>query len=223
VLGHERLELAYQLGVAAQSEVGLDPVQQRRQPQLVQPLRFAGGKSLQTQIGECRAPPEREAVPQQHGRPLRPRTTRPRHKLLELMEVELPVLRPHQIARPLGHDSISAELLAQRRNVTLHQLGRPARRPLAPQLVDQPLARHSLVRVQEQHPQQAALLRRAEREQPTLLAGLQWPQYPELHPETHLPRDPLDRNTASTATRPPAPRLRAAHPLDRTQPELDRG
>ena len=57
VLAGERLQLADQLGVHAELELRLDPVLERRQPQLLQPPRLGLRERLEREVGErCTAP-----------------------------------------------------------------------------------------------------------------------------------------------------------------------
>ena len=45
MLGDERLELADELGVTAEREIGLDPLLERGEPQLLQPGDLAPGRT----------------------------------------------------------------------------------------------------------------------------------------------------------------------------------
>src|SRR5207248_11173614 len=73
MLGDERLELADELGVAAEREVGLDPLEQRRQAKLVQALGLAACEPLEAKVGQGRATPELERLsPELRGPPRLP-------------------------------------------------------------------------------------------------------------------------------------------------------
>ena len=61
----ELLELPDQLGVAPAGEVGLDPLLERREPQLLEPRRRHQSECLEQEVGECRATPECKRVSQQ--------------------------------------------------------------------------------------------------------------------------------------------------------------
>ena len=69
VLGDERLELRHQVVVAAERQVGVDPILERREPQLLEPSDLAVRERLAAKLGERLPVPERERVAQQ-GRPL---------------------------------------------------------------------------------------------------------------------------------------------------------
>ena len=66
--GDLRLELADQLGAAAQREIGLDPVLERRQPLLLEPRDLRLRERLVGHVGQRRAAPDRERLPQPFGR-----------------------------------------------------------------------------------------------------------------------------------------------------------
>jgi hypothetical protein len=65
VLGHQRLQLPDDRGVAAKGQVGLDPVLHRGQPQLGQPGDLPLGEGLVRHVGKGRAPPQRQPLGQQ--------------------------------------------------------------------------------------------------------------------------------------------------------------
>ena len=72
VAGDERLQLADELGVAAEREVGLDPLFERRQLQLVQARDLRLCERLVGEVGQGGAPPEGERPAQLLGGLLRP-------------------------------------------------------------------------------------------------------------------------------------------------------
>ena len=73
VLGDQRLELADQVGVAAEREVGLDPFLDRRQAQVLEPSDLCLRERLERELGQRRAAPERERLVQRVGGALRRR------------------------------------------------------------------------------------------------------------------------------------------------------
>jgi hypothetical protein len=105
-------------------------------------------------------------------------------------------LDPHEIAGPPGDENLPPEHLAQRRHIDLHELGRRRRRALAPQLVDDPVARHDLVRVEQQQREQRPLLRRPELDRRTVDHRLERAKQPKLD---HLSSDP-NRAAAAAST-----------------------
>ena len=105
VLRDQRLELADQLGVAAEREVGLDPLLERRQPQILQPPGLDSGKRLLAELRQRRPPPERERLAQtadaRAGSPAAS-ASRPRKQSLEPPQVELVGLDLEHVARRLA-------------------------------------------------------------------------------------------------------------------------
>ena len=77
MLGDQRLELADELGVAAEREVGLDPLLERRQPQLLEPRRLDPRERLVVELGQRRPAPQRERLAQQARRRARARRRAP--------------------------------------------------------------------------------------------------------------------------------------------------
>jgi hypothetical protein len=65
--GRQRGQLAHQVGMAANREVGIDAVLQGRQSKLLDSRRFGLQRRLVGQVGERRAAPELEPVSQQVG------------------------------------------------------------------------------------------------------------------------------------------------------------
>ena len=64
VRGDERLELGDERAVAAEGEVGVDPLLEQREPELLEPRRLDGGERLEGELRERRAAPERERLVQ---------------------------------------------------------------------------------------------------------------------------------------------------------------
>src|SRR5207248_8375613 len=78
-------------------------------------------------------------------------------------------------------ESTAAKRSAQPRDVSVERLLDARRRPLAPERVDQPVARDDLVRVQHEHGEQRALLRAAERDEPAVDPHLERAENRGLH------------------------------------------
>ena len=153
VLGHESLELADDLVVAAEAEISFEPALERGEPQLFEPgdLRLCErlvvnvdkrwpapeGEGLDQQLGRVdvgTAPEGRCSLP---GKPFEPLGVQP--IWLDLKAVSGPV--PDQPV--LDH-------LAQLRHVDLERVGGGRRWVLAPEVVDQPFGRDDFVPVQEE-------------------------------------------------------------------------
>ena len=80
--GDERLQLADQPGVAAEHELGVEPLLECDDTQLVEPRRLEPGELLLVEVGERRAVPESERLGEQRGASLagRRRATSPRRR-----------------------------------------------------------------------------------------------------------------------------------------------
>jgi hypothetical protein len=64
----------------------------------------------------------------------------------------------------------------------LEDLGHRRRRPLAPELVDEPVAGDELVRVQKQVGEERLVFAAAERDTPSLVEHLEWAKDAKVHP-----------------------------------------
>ena len=192
MLGDQRLELAHH-AAAAQRQVGLDAIAHRIEPALLQPRDLGLRKRRKRQVRQGRAAPQRqrlaEALAGRRGRALRKLRTTLADQALEAVQVQGVGLDPEDIAGRPGDEqtAVRIEQLAQRRDIELHELGRGRGRPLAPELVDDPIARHDLVRVEQQQRQDRPLLRRPELDRHTLDHRLERAEKPELD---HLTSDP---------------------------------
>jgi hypothetical protein len=97
------------------------------------------------------------------------------------------------VAVGAGHQHIAAalravvQLLAQLGDVDLQALGRGRRRPLAPQLVDEPVRGHDLVAVQHQQREQRSALATAHRDGTLAVVDLQRSEQAEVHVASYVP------------------------------------
>ena len=142
VLGDQRLELRHQLEMAAGRQIGIDPILQRREPQLLQPGDLALRERLAPQIGQRLPPPQRQRITQP-GRaiPGIPARTRPLDQQLKPRHIDLIRRRAQQIPRRPRPDPLSPQQLAQRRHMPVQRVLRATRRILTPQRLDQLRAR----------------------------------------------------------------------------------
>jgi hypothetical protein len=168
VLANERPQLGHELGASAEREIGVDPVLERDQPPLLQPLGLALRKRLVEDVCQRGATPKRERGAQRLGRfaglALRKLCTSFHEEPFESVEVELVGLDVQHIAGGAPREAPVSEGLAQTRDVVVEGVRGRRRRPLAPQAVDQAVAGDDLVRVQQQDGEERTLLRTAERE-----------------------------------------------------------
>jgi hypothetical protein len=199
VLGDQRLELSDHL-CAAKREVGLDPIRQRLQAQLIQASDLGPGERRKGKVGQRRPTPQPERLPEMRGRGRGRARGQRRPARVEVapnaVEIQSAGLDLQQIAGRPGDEHVASEHLAQRRHIHLHKLGRRRRRSLAPELVDDPVAGHDLVRVEQQQREQCPLLRRPELDLRTVDHRLERAENPELD---HLSSDP-NRAAAAAST-----------------------
>jgi hypothetical protein len=173
-LDHGRLVLAQ---LEFRVHQGLD----RRHPQLLEPLRGREGERLVRDVGERRAAPEPERLPEQPCRPPRLGRRRLRGQSLEAGEVE-PVgrERQHVAGRPRLDRRRRAERPPQLRHLPLHLRHRCHRRPSRVELVGEPLDRHDAIGVQQQDRERRPLPRPAERHLPAVGGHLERTEDAEL-------------------------------------------
>ena len=67
MLGNELLELRHELRVAAEPEIGLDPLLDCGEAQLLQAKPLAPGERVAFELGERRALPQLEGLPETAG------------------------------------------------------------------------------------------------------------------------------------------------------------
>src|SRR5580765_545816 len=141
MLGDQRLQLADQLQVAAEREIGLDPPLQRRQPEILQASRFRTCKRLVPDVGQRRTTPAPERLTEDAPRPpgstLREQQAALLEKTLEPLSIEAARGEVEHVSGRARLEQVPAERLAQTRDVSVQGLGRGRRRLFAPQLLDQ--------------------------------------------------------------------------------------
>src|SRR6185369_6686856 len=84
----ERLELADELGVPAERQVGVDPLLQRYQPQILQTPGLRTRERLVGELCERRPPPQRERLAEQARRTSRIGASRLGDEPLEAQQVD---------------------------------------------------------------------------------------------------------------------------------------
>src|SRR5436190_1337086 len=104
--------------------------------------------------------------------------------MLRARDIEPVGVDPDAVAAVRGRDrveTVPAERLAQLGDVDVDRFFGRGRRRLAPELVDQALARDELVRMQEQDRQDEPLLQPSQRDRLALVDHLERPEDPVLH------------------------------------------
>jgi hypothetical protein len=129
-------------------EIRVDPFLERCQAKLLEPGDVGLGKLLVLEIGQRSATPESERLVKELRSPSG-LLARLGHESLEPEQVELGFVEDEGVARSAGDKPRPAELLPQLGDIDLNRLRGRRWRALAPELVDQPVARDDLVRPQE--------------------------------------------------------------------------
>ena len=199
----EHVQLAEHVLVPPEREIAVDPVHQRRQPQLVELCHLVTPVRLEQQPGEGRAAPERERFAQELGSRFELARSCAlaggRKELPHARDVELVGADPEPVATVCRRDRVATvpgQHLPQLGDVDVDRLSGRGRRRLAPELVDQALARDELVRMQEQDRQDEPLLQPAQRDRLALVDHLERPEDPVLH-EHVLPLPKPERKSRS--------------------------
>jgi hypothetical protein len=135
LLGDQRLELAYQLSVAAAFEVGVDPLFEDREPELFQTSDLTLRERLEGEVRQRRTAPEPERRSQSASPGLTGEHPSLPDQALEAAEISLVGRGVEHVAGSLGLHAIGAERLPEVRDHVLERGPRRLRRVLAPQLV----------------------------------------------------------------------------------------
>ena len=161
-----------------------DPHLLSLEAKLVEPGRLGEQRGLVGEIGEGRPAPQGQGVVER----ARPRCPGPRAgpSCASLMRASNRVASSSDAieraggSRARGSGSARAEGLPEVRDIGLDDVPRRLRRLVAPDLVDQGLGGHELVRAHEEMGQDRALLRPAERDGPVSRVHLERPEDAEL-------------------------------------------
>ena len=190
MLADQDLELLDHLGVAAERELRLDPLLQRRDPQVLQASDLREGERLVGEVRQRISAPQRQRLlelgPAESARSPAS-SARPGRGPLEAVQVE-PLGIDLQLVAALARDdragaaasSEPASALRRREMCICSVLAAPpARAP--PELVDQPVACERLVGVEQQQREQRARLAPRKREPAALVEDLEWAEDAEVH------------------------------------------
>jgi hypothetical protein len=193
LLTNETFELDDEVVVTSARKVRIDSLLDRGETQLFEVRNLALRKRLVREVGKRRTAPERERLAEElrrrHGVAFGARTSGLCQPALEPSDIELVRLDPEEVARRPGleyairavADHARLERLSQPRHEHADDVGRGLGRNVAPQRIDESVARDDLVRVQQEDREQCALLPPAQRDGTTALARLDWPEDSEFH------------------------------------------
>ena len=193
VLGDKRFQLADELLVAAEREVGVDAIGERGEANFLESCDLCLCKGVEREIGERGSAPERERFEQRPSR--QPRTPCAQsasallNEPLKSFGVELVRLHPEEVAGgPRDQKALlvasgapTSQRLAQLGDVDLDDLHGCRRRVTVPELVDQTINRDDLVSVEQQDGQQRSLLDATQGNLAPLRPDLNRPEDPKLH------------------------------------------
>ena len=182
VLHHERVQLVDQVGVAAERQIRIDSIFERSQALLLELGPGSDTERRSVELGQRRATPERERLVQclggssRLGRVACLCTERRERLQVERARLELEYVP----GRPRSQRcTVFPERLAQAGDVDLQRRARRLRRRVAPQLIDQPLARHDAVCLQQEQGEHRPLLARPQLEPDPAALYLERPEQPK--------------------------------------------
>ena len=166
MLGNQRLELADDVALVPERELGLDPQFDCGEAKLLETCGLVPAEGF-SELGEGGAARERKGAGQQlprlPGVVLRERLSGFGDRALEQGKVEFVVAHLEQVARRACVQPRLRKRLPQLRHVDLHHLLCRVRHVLAPERVDELLAGDRAVGVQEQDREERPLFARRDR------------------------------------------------------------
>jgi hypothetical protein len=185
VLADEHANLGDELRVPAQREVGIEPLLDGAQTELSESAALDLHESNRVEIGKRLAAPEVECLAQPRRCAVRlARSERSRalgNERLEPPKVHRRRSRLEDVARRACEDEVGAKRLPQGRDVTLKRRVGGLGSALAPDGVDQAVARDDAIRAQEEHGKNGSLFCPAERQRPACPLDLERTENPKLH------------------------------------------
>ena len=177
--GDELLQLGDELHVAAERKVGVDPLLERREAELVE-VRGRLARRLSCEIGERGTAPEREGLSQAVGGGGRLGAVGLLDEVPERVEIELARRDAEEVpGRP--RDEPVAELATQPHQVVLERRLRRRRRIVAPDAVDEAVDRDDAVCLEQQQAEHRAPPQAADRDDALAGPHLERAEDPELH------------------------------------------
>ena len=184
-LRRERLQFAHERRMPPEQELGVNPLLERREAKLLEPLDGCTGELLVGEVGKRWPAPELERLVEQggHGRCVvaRAGASGLRCQALEAGEVEVLVADAEDVAGRPGLDRGGrAERAPELRHLTLNLRNRGHRRPSCVEVLRELLDGHDSVRMQEQDRERRTLPRPAELDCAVLADDLERSQDAEL-------------------------------------------
>jgi hypothetical protein len=189
VCGDERLQLADQIRLAPEGEIGVDALLQRREAHVVQPPNLGLRKRGKGQILQGRPPEQSERFAQGRCGSLRitGRTRPPTliHQGVESLQITLALTHLQEVSGRARQQPfrcpVALQHLSQPRNIRLNRVGGGRRRRVPPKPINQTITRDDLVVVEEEDRQGRPLFRAAERKHSLTVSDFKRTQNQELH------------------------------------------
>ena len=180
VLGDEPFELADDVAVATELEVGVDALGESDETELVQPPDLRLREVLERELRERRSPPQLECAYEMLASLLRREPARVRERALEAVRIDLLGRDPQDVAGGTCLEYVRPQRLPELTDAVLKRCHGRLRRILAPEEVDEPIRRDDTARRERENGEQRALPLTAERNRSGLVRDLERPQYPEI-------------------------------------------
>jgi hypothetical protein len=189
VLRHDRLELADDLAVAAEREVGLEPILERVLVQARQPGGLGDRPGLVRELGEGIAAPERQRLAQRLGGSSRvaaaERRPRLRGEPLERDRVDRRLVQLERVPGRARDEEPGPEDAPKSGDVVLQSVRCIDWRVVAPQLLDQPVGGDDATRVGREESDDRALLRTRDLDDRVAVADLERAEHGQAQRTPH--------------------------------------
>ena len=191
MLGDQPLEFGNDVGVATEGQVGVDALLESVGVAFLEPDDLGPRECLVGDVRQSWPAPECERLAQPGGGVggpfARKRLAALVHEPLETLHVQLAVLHLKHVAVVARLEPLPlavVERATQLADVVLENLRRRGRRRLAPQGIDQPIARNRLVAMQQQQDENDALPALSDRKGVIAVADLERSQQAKQHAQT---------------------------------------
>ncbi len=182
MFGDEPLQLENDLVLAAELELGLNPLFDHRQTQLIEPGRLLAGERVVAEVGQRLATEESERLPELFRTGDAALGRRLSREAFEPTDVHrVPGRQPQEVAGVLRFDPLGAEPLPQCGDMAMERRLRRFRRALPPERLDAIVGGDDLVSVKQQEREQRAVLPSRRGQIDAVGLHLEPAQQPELH------------------------------------------
>jgi hypothetical protein len=203
VFADEPFELRRQLGVTADTKIGVDARLERFETPLLEPRSRILRERLVGEVGERRTTPQcqsrSEELRSALGRVGGERVTAFVHEPLEAKRIDALGVHLQGVSASRAHQHVLDQRPAEVRHIDLDRLDRGGGRALAPHEVGDAIDGEGLAAVQQQDREHRTLTRSSEFDRPIVVEDLQWTEDPELQ---HSPGLNADATGASTGLQP---------------------